>query len=229
MMAIWMVAVVFGVVPLDSQPVANVPVPPAAATEQASLPARSGTELAKAAHETLRRWAKVADKEASVAAREFLAIYDELQRDVQLPRDEREQLRSKVRGRLAKLIPQLNKNTAADKRAADKGHPASVDAAAIHTPILGQIGGAGGLRGAGAGMAGPGGGAFGGGNSLVGDAGPDLVDLIQKTIAPPSWDVNGGPGAIYYWRPGMSIVVRQTDDVHEQLNDLLQQLQRAGQ
>jgi hypothetical protein len=56
------------------------------------------------------------------------------------------------------------------------------------------------------------------------DYGQDLVELIEATIAPSSWDTNGGPGTIRYFGPLRVIVVRQTSEVHEQLGDLLPQL-----
>jgi hypothetical protein len=49
------------------------------------------------------------------------------------------------------------------------------------------------------------------------DDGQALVELIQATIAPQSWDVNGGSGSIVYWPAWHVLVVRQTDDVHEQI------------
>lgn len=52
----------------------------------------------------------------------------------------------------------------------------------------------------------------------------DLIDLIQNTIAPESWDVNGGRGTIAYWEPGFALVVRQTDDVHEEIGGVLRGL-----
>jgi len=79
------------------------------------------------------------------------------------------------------------------------------------------------------GMAGNGRGTFGGsGGAQADDYGPDLVDLIQRTIAPSTWDVHGGPGSIYYWRPGRALVIRAADDVHDDVGGLLDQLQRAG-
>ena len=75
-------------------------------------------------------------------------------------------------------------------------------------------------------MMGPG----GGGNNANGnfDYGDDLVDLIQTTIAPKSWEANGGPGTLYYWRGQHALVVHNTSEVHEQLADLFEQLNRAG-
>lgn len=43
--------------------------------------------------------------------------------------------------------------------------------------------------------------------NIQNDAGPELVELIQKTISPAHWNVNGGPGSIYYWRPGRALVI----------------------
>jgi len=60
------------------------------------------------------------------------------------------------------------------------------------------------------------------------DAGPVLVDLIQKTIAPGHWAPQGGPATIYYWRHGRALIIRASQEVHEQIGDLLRQLERAG-
>lgn len=53
-----------------------------------------------------------------------------------------------------------------------------------------------------------------------------LIDLITSTIAPDSWDVNGGNGAIQPFVANLSLVISQTQDVHEQIADLLDQLRR---
>jgi hypothetical protein len=58
------------------------------------------------------------------------------------------------------------------------------------------------------------------------DNGQALVDLIQRTIAPASWNVNGGPGAIVYFRPSRALVVRQRSEVHEQLQDVVRALRQ---
>lgn len=58
------------------------------------------------------------------------------------------------------------------------------------------------------------------------DFGPMLVALIQDTISPPSWDVNGGSSTIQYWRPGMALVVRAPQGVHEQIGPVMGQLRR---
>ena len=53
-----------------------------------------------------------------------------------------------------------------------------------------------------------------------------LIDLIQKTVAPESWEVNGGRGTISYYSPQQVLVVRQTGEVHHALGGILEQLRR---
>lgn len=53
-----------------------------------------------------------------------------------------------------------------------------------------------------------------------------LIDLIQTTIAPETWDVNGGKGSIRYYSPLQVLVVRQTGEVHHQFGGVLGQLRR---
>lgn len=53
-----------------------------------------------------------------------------------------------------------------------------------------------------------------------------LIELITSTIAPDSWEEVGGPGAIEEFRTNLSLVISQTQDVHDQIADLLEQLRR---
>jgi general secretion pathway protein D len=69
--------------------------------------------------------------------------------------------------------------------------------------------------------AGPGG--LAGGSQADFDA---LIDLITTTIAPNSWDTVGGPGSVAPFETNLTLVVSQTQEVHEQIADLLQQLRR---
>lgn len=55
-----------------------------------------------------------------------------------------------------------------------------------------------------------------------------LIDLIEATIHPEVWDVQGGPCRIRYFPNGQGIVVRATQEVHEDLGRLLRQLRAAG-
>jgi hypothetical protein len=67
-------------------------------------------------------------------------------------------------------------------------------------------------------------GAFGGGDSA-----PELISLIQATIHPEHWDINGGPGHIHYYRPVMALVIRAGTVQHEETTELLQRLRDLGQ
>lgn len=53
-----------------------------------------------------------------------------------------------------------------------------------------------------------------------------LIDLITQTIAPQTWDDVGGPGSVEGFPTNLSLVVSQTQEVHEQIADLLDQLRR---
>ncbi len=99
-------------------------------------------------------------------------------------------------------------------------------AGALNPALLAQMAtgtgglGAGGQKSAPVG-AGPGG--------LGGGAQPDfdaLIDLITSTVKPQTWDAVGGPGSIAPFETNLSIVVSQTQDVHEEIVDLLGQLRR---
>lgn len=53
-----------------------------------------------------------------------------------------------------------------------------------------------------------------------------LIDLVVATIAPDTWDDVGGEGSIQGFPTNLSLVVSNTQDVHEQIADLLEQLRR---
>jgi hypothetical protein len=203
--------------------------------------------LSEAVQAALRRWARPSNEQAEEAAREFLALYRELEQDRSLGVSTRQQLRLKVRARLARLAEQIAKRLLLDEPPAKPDPPDKAALPADQPERLAQLaqpgrqaGGPRGGRGAGPpalgglgaaqGRAGVGWGARGAMSRNFGppDAGQQLVELIQRTIAPSTWDVNGGPGAIYYWSPGRALVVRQTSDVHGDVADFMDQLHRMG-
>jgi general secretion pathway protein D len=70
---------------------------------------------------------------------------------------------------------------------------------------------------------------FGGPGGLSGASGADfdsLIELITSTIQPTTWDEVGGPGSIAPFETNLSLVISQTQDVHEEVADLLEQLRR---
>ena len=53
-----------------------------------------------------------------------------------------------------------------------------------------------------------------------------LIELITTTVSTESWDEVGGPGSIKEFATNLSLVVSQTQEVHEQIADLLKQLRK---
>lgn len=57
-----------------------------------------------------------------------------------------------------------------------------------------------------------------------------LIELITSCVQPTTWDEVGGPGSIAPFENNMSLVLSQTEEVHEEITDLLQTLRaiKAG-
>jgi len=53
-----------------------------------------------------------------------------------------------------------------------------------------------------------------------------LINLIESTVQPDTWETTGGPGAIRQFDTNLSLVISQTQEVHEEIADLLEQLRR---
>lgn len=224
MSASWIIVMVLcGAPSVDDEPAP--PTASAAASVQAAVvPPRSGAELQQAVRDALRRFVRTSDQEADAAAHELLVLYKELEQDRVLGTAPRQELRTKVRNRLAQLALQISKRQAREARQ-DKNRPQSVRLDKSSTVLGQQFGGAG-QPGFGGGMGGAGG--VGNNANATPDSGQDLVDLIQTTIAPKSWDANGGPGTIYYWKIQHALVVRNTQEVHQDISDVIEQLNRAS-
>lgn len=73
---------------------------------------------------------------------------------------------------------------------------------------------------------GPGGGGPGGFGGGVQPDFDQLIELITTTVEPESWEELGGPGSIAPFSTNLSLVVSQTQEVHDRLADLLAQLRR---
>jgi len=70
-----------------------------------------------------------------------------------------------------------------------------------------------------------GGGPAGMGGGIQADFDP-LMELIQRTISPESWEELGGTGRMQEFESNLSLVIYQSQEVHEQIQDLLDQLRR---
>jgi general secretion pathway protein D len=112
--------------------------------------------------------------------------------------------------------------TSAPPLAAMAGPNGASGTGMINPQVMAQMNQAtGGFGGGGGGMGGPGG--LGGGAQADFDA---LIELITATIQPNTWDEVGGPGSVREFATNLSLVVSQTQDVHEEIVDLLEQLRR---
>ena len=149
--------------------------------------------------------------------RALLALHEELQQDTQLSTEERQHLTALIRSRLQKIDHDLQQKIARNQRAAAKaGGPPTVGVP-DNRGVLAQ------QRLAGIGQPAGGNGAN---PSAKADYGQDLVNLIQATIAPSTWEVNGGAGTIVYYGGLRVLVVSQQDEVQEGLGGLLQALRK---
>jgi hypothetical protein len=127
----------------------------------------------------------------------------------------------RLRSRLEKVREHIVRDAARQDRNA-KNKDRSPSLAVPTTPVLAQQLGGGAAPRAG-GPAGPAGAGAGG----IIDYGPELVDLIQATISPATWDINGGNGSIAYYSPLRVLVVSAPGTVHGQVGDVLGQLRAA--
>jgi len=253
MPGVWIVSFALALAPGEGMPPCGPGAPSPHAAQSTEPTPATIARLSEAVPAALRRWTRPGDDVADQAAREFLVLYNALEQDKELSASLRQQLRTKVRARLAQLAEQIGNHLALQKPGPKPGDPPGAPArlapvgraqknlAQMAFPPRrgagrmrrGGMGPQAGFGGAGGAAAGFGAGATGGGAFQPRNPGPDdygqqLVDLIRQTIAPSTWDVNGGPGSIYYWRPGRILAIRQTTEVHENVADFLQQLERLG-
>ncbi len=222
-MSALLMAAVLATAPVES---ANVPSTSEVPRSMAEAPARTGRELRQAARESLRRWARPEDEELEAAANELLIVFRELEADTELAESLREPLLRQVRGRLARLARlarQIQVRAAAQRRLAreQRAEDAGADGVGERQPLA-QFSNAGMDMQPGRGMQ------PGMGGQAQDDYGEELVELIQTTIRPNTWERVGGPGSIYYWRSQRAIVVRQMGEVHDEISDVLEQLNRMN-
>ena len=65
-----------------------------------------------------------------------------------------------------------------------------------------------------------------GGGSATAQGAQTLIDLIQNTISPNSWEINGGQGTISFYPNTPALIIRQNGEVHQQIQDTLRQLRK---
>jgi hypothetical protein len=168
---------------------------PAIAQSPPVVQQQTPAEFLETIRDALRRWAQAEDNQAEAASRELLALYEQLGTNDRLPSTLREQYRGKIRGRLEKLAEQIGRTVSPPVQAPPRQRPPVAGTMNAVDAVIGQIGA----------MRRPATTA-----PYATESGEALIDMIQRTIAPESWDVNGGRGSIFYWAPGQALIVRQS-------------------
>lgn len=201
--------------------------------QQDSAPAKQRTRAVwvDEVRDALRHQARAEDIGQPQAYVRLISLYQELLKDKSLHHSERSRLRNRLRSRLLRLTEEFyhdlrrreNRIEVVRRRAEVEKNPEKLKLIEEDEAVLTQWGG----------MLGQmlGGGAGGGGRAEQ-DYGEDLVELIERVIAPDFWDVNGGPGQIVYYKNLRVLVISATSEVHEQIGGgrggLLDKLRRAG-
>lgn len=217
--------------------------PADAVADSKSEPARTETqrgyhEISKDMQEMLKREALAkTPQERTAAILELCELYRELAGDSRLIiSDTLKEYKGTIRNRLHRSKIDIKNHLARERKKAAKGRKpanensellaaqaqaASYSLADQMSLISSTLGGPGQVFEAGAASRG----AFGGGMVTYAD---DLIDLIERTISPESWETNGGNGAIVYYPGLMALVVSATSEVHSELGDVLDNLREAG-
>jgi hypothetical protein len=202
----------------------------------AAVTPKKPQELRNAVRETMRREATTDDPaERAEAIRELAGLLTEVRRDTLLAQDERKRLHALIWSRLTRVKKELKAEISRQQRAAKRGRAkadeeilSDLEAGQQLAAAMGQqFSMASQLTGGPAAVVARCGEAFGGRPGSA-DYGEELVELIEKTIAPETWESAGGNGSIYYFYPLKVLVIRQTGEVHGHTSGLLDGLRRAG-
>ena len=181
---------------------------------------RPADELREAYLDVVRQTSKSATRQDTFQPLELTAdalrLYIEISQTEHFSHAARSRMRSRLKQRLLQLHDRLvrirkryERETAhaAPQPATRLRGPASTTASAVSEP---QADSAAVLSGGAAEAAGA----------------SELIELIQETIAPDTWDIRGGRGTIRYFSLLRVLVVRQTGEAHHQLGSTLEVLRQ---
>ena len=186
------------------------------------VPSRAGLHVIEKRLSSLLKQEAVAStrKDRTQAVCDLVLLYQEISKDGRLATSEKlNRLRNRLRSRLRQVGKKLRREIARIERP-DRPGPRSASRSARHSARKS-------LHVTSGGQPYESRGSFGGGLQLA-DNGQALVDLIQRTIAPDTWDVNGGPSTIVYYAPRYALVVRAPAEIQRSVAGGLGGLRRAG-
>jgi hypothetical protein len=186
------------------------------------LGAEPGGQLQADVRDALKDSFRVSKENREAVVARLVDLYGQLSNSESANAADRSRMQAQVRSRLTRLSAIIRRQMEMDASAVKAASPAVPDKAVpanVRPPaneILAQQAvppvRPGGIRAA--------------ARPQPPDNGQGLVDLIQRTIAPASWGVNGGSGSIVYFRPSRALVVRQRSEVHEQLQGVVRALRQ---
>ncbi len=224
-----LVALSIAAPPVEADNLAPEAVAPA---ETAAPKTRTRAEWVAEVRDALRCQAQAEPIDQAEAYVRLIALYQEISQDESLHYSERQRMSQRLRNRLLRISAEFyedlqhrqTKIETVQRRAEAESDPEKLKLIEEDQAVLAQWDGM---------LAQVIGGAQGGGGQEPRDYGEDLVELIQKVIAPDFWDVAGGPGTIVYYKNLKVLVISATGEVHEQIGGaggggLLGGLRRAG-
>lgn len=215
---------------------------PSASAEATPVPSvsRSPQELRNAIRDVMAGEAQAKTPAARAdAIRELCTLYGEVMQSKDLPKDEWLRLKALIWSRLTRVKTEITNRQARERKAAELAAKKAARTGQDASPTESQaareatLAVASQMTAVSQAAGGPGaifvqaGGAFGGGIG-TGDYGDELVDLIEKTISPDSWDVAGGPCSIVYVQHLHVLVVSAPDDVHGDVGGLMDALREVA-
>jgi hypothetical protein len=171
---------------------------------------------------------KSASKRAA-AVRELCDLHQRIVHDTRYATsDVLKEYRGRIWSRLTKVKAELVRELSRDPSSRERLHRSALLASADEKAVAAAVSLGESLAKQDPAQGGPASWAAFGGGAVPPDWGPDLVDLIERTINPAFWDVAGGPGSIYYYQPLHCLVIRATSEVHAQIGGLVGDLRAAG-
>lgn len=184
-----------------------------------------GKALRVAARDALKRSAARQGPASAAEVHELANLFGVVVRDQEMSKPDRDATRLSLRNRLLRigkdLQAQVKRANRAAKRATSRSSVASKNSSRSASLDQAHSAQTQNSRANSQDVAGPGSIQGGAGGGAVADSAQDLIELIQTTIDPDSWDINGGPGTIRFYRPLNVLVIRASDEVHRSVGGVV--------
>ncbi len=162
--------------------------------------APSAEDLRDVYRELCLRTARPREMDAAGVTPELVELYVALHEPNELPGAELVTMRNRVQNRLKTVRDRLRREQYQRRQSTQQAARRSLSRSAASAATLA---------------------ASFGGHAAEQQNAQALIDLITNTIEPDSWEINGGQGRIIYFSPLRVLVVRNSQNVHEQIGGAL--------